>query len=529
MKKLYLSIASGILFFGILQPALSQSSGVTFRIRVSDDGAPGDSGLMVFGNHPNATYGIDAALGENASPPDPPGFYAKWISIPGRPINSATGLLYKDLRDTPSPLPSTRKDSFYIRVKNDYASATNANLAIKWPDPAYILANCDSMILEFTDTTGGIGSGIPGARVNMSTTSSVTIKNPFDQSGWNPAAPYLTIKIFKYGFKYYICECWDSTIPYTDSASTITSTLATLNGYIHFGCDPIDSATFQYGTTTSYGMEIHADTSNFSSFGISYTATLTNLIPNTTYHYRIAAHLRSNCSGEPGNDYGADQTFTTDPPSSIFQMRISDNSQFGVDSTHMVFGNHIYATYGIDYMLGENPFPPVPPGFYAKWINIPSRDISTYSSTGLLYKDLRDVPINPAKKDSFYLKVKNDDAAADSADVILSWPDSSYIIARCDSMILQFTDPTGGTGSGIPGSHVNMTSTNLITIKTPYHFGGWNPAAPALTLKIFKYGTKMPLVDAVKQQDNDLPHGFALYQNYPNPFNPVTHFQFSIA
>ena len=40
---------------------------------------------LVFGTHLNATYCIDTSIGENASPPYPPGgFYSVFQSIPGR-------------------------------------------------------------------------------------------------------------------------------------------------------------------------------------------------------------------------------------------------------------------------------------------------------------------------------------------------------------------------------------------------------------------------------------------------------------
>ncbi|MBI1803726.1 MAG: T9SS type A sorting domain-containing protein [Ignavibacteriae bacterium] len=218
------------------------------------------------------------------------------------------------------------------------------------------------------------------------------------------------------------------------------------------------------------------------------------------------------------------------PTSDVFRIKLSDNAAPG-DSGLMVFGNHVSATYNIDAALGENASPPDPPGFYTKWISIPGRP--TFSSTGLLYKDLRDAPgtLPSTRKDTFYIRVKNDDGSAAPANLTVTWPAASYITDRCDSMIMIFSDPLGM--SGVPGGRVNMTSANSVTILTPFDqsgdgVAGWNPSAPYLTLKIYKYGVKDPLLDAVRKESNAIPAGFALHQNYPNPFNPTTNFTFDV-
>ena len=195
----------------------AQTSNI-FKIRISDNGAASDSGNYVFGNHMSATYGVNQALGENASPPDPPGYYSKWVNITGRSVAtySATGLLYKDLRDGPVSLPDpTRRDTFFLKIKNDNVSAVSADLTISWPNASYLGARCDSMYFLFTDPTligdpsGASGGGVPAvsgsnAKVDMFAQSSVTILTPFDPSGWNLAAPAITIKIYKKGVGTYI-------------------------------------------------------------------------------------------------------------------------------------------------------------------------------------------------------------------------------------------------------------------------------------------------------------------------------------
>ncbi len=88
----------------------------------------------------------------------------------------------------------------------------------------------------------------------------------------------------------------------TQAATSILATAATLNGSIN----PNGSATtayFQYGTTSGYG-----NTTNSGNFGVNsqnIATTITGLIPNTEYHYRIVAQ------NSGGTAYGNDLFFTT--------------------------------------------------------------------------------------------------------------------------------------------------------------------------------------------------------------------------
>jgi hypothetical protein len=93
----------------------------------------------------------------------------------------------------------------------------------------------------------------------------------------------------------------------TGSASSITANSATLNGSVN----PNGLATtyyFQYGTSTAYGQTV---TPSLNSAGSGTTAlnvyspTVLNLVPNTTYHFRLVA------SSSAGTTPGGDQYFTT--------------------------------------------------------------------------------------------------------------------------------------------------------------------------------------------------------------------------
>ncbi len=89
----------------------------------------------------------------------------------------------------------------------------------------------------------------------------------------------------------------------TNNASSVTETTVTLNGTVNTtGGESNILQGFEYGTTSSYG----TNTSSSGSFSTgTFSANITGLTCNTTYHYRAysANTLR------PG--YGSDTTFTT--------------------------------------------------------------------------------------------------------------------------------------------------------------------------------------------------------------------------
>jgi len=74
----------------------------------------------------------------------------------------------------------------------------------------------------------------------------------------------------------------------TNAASAITGTGATLNGFINANNNPAITAGFEYGPTTAYGSSAGASPAIVSGFpGVGVNAVLTNLLPNTTYHYLV--------------------------------------------------------------------------------------------------------------------------------------------------------------------------------------------------------------------------------------------------
>lgn len=209
--------------------------------------------------------------------------------------------------------------------------------------------------------------------------------------------------------------------------------------------------------------------------------------------------------------------------SSLFYLKIADDAG-GHDS--LIYGNNVNASFGLDTALAEYSSPPDPPGYFSKF-SCPRSPAPADWGLGLIHKDLRDCP-NPlsataVRKDSFYVYIKNDDASATSANVTLVWPDASVINAECDSMKLLVPN-----NPDVPATGINMASTNTLTIATPYDPNGWNPSAPVLKLRIFKWDIIPPLTMGVHKESPLTPTSFALHQNFPNPFNPTTTMKFDV-
>ena len=90
----------------------------------------------------------------------------------------------------------------------------------------------------------------------------------------------------------------------TGSATLITSDSATLKGKVN----PNGSSTeayFEYGTTTSYGSTTLSEDIGAGTSFVTVNATISDLIPDTIYHYRLTA------TNSGGTSSGADMTFYT--------------------------------------------------------------------------------------------------------------------------------------------------------------------------------------------------------------------------
>jgi len=92
----------------------------------------------------------------------------------------------------------------------------------------------------------------------------------------------------------------------TNFASYVSNSQATLNGNLYinssYNYTNLNYTWFEWGTTTSYGNQTSQQASGYAG---PFLQQITNLSPNTIYHFRAAAR------GDYGTIYGQDLTFTT--------------------------------------------------------------------------------------------------------------------------------------------------------------------------------------------------------------------------
>ena len=93
----------------------------------------------------------------------------------------------------------------------------------------------------------------------------------------------------------------------TTTASSATSTSATLNGTVNAEEGELESCTFEYGTSTSYGSSAPCSSSPSGSTAEPVSAAISGLKANVTYHFRLVA------ANAGGAVKGQDQTLKSLP------------------------------------------------------------------------------------------------------------------------------------------------------------------------------------------------------------------------
>ena len=94
----------------------------------------------------------------------------------------------------------------------------------------------------------------------------------------------------------------------TGSGAPVAQTTATLNASVNPNSGEIGSCYFEYGETSSYGHRAPCTASpGAGASPVAVSASVTGLIKNTTYHFRIVA------TNAGGTSPGTDQTFETAP------------------------------------------------------------------------------------------------------------------------------------------------------------------------------------------------------------------------
>jgi gliding motility-associated-like protein len=110
---------------------------------------------------------------------------------------------------------------------------------------------------------------------------------------------------FEKAFTITINDLAEAPIATTNSATSVTSTGATLNGNINAN-GISTTVTFEYGLTTGYGTTVTATPSPVTgSSATSVSKAITGLLAGNTYHYRVVS------VNSAGTSYGADVSFTT--------------------------------------------------------------------------------------------------------------------------------------------------------------------------------------------------------------------------
>jgi subtilisin family serine protease len=130
-----------------------------------------------------------------------------------------------------------------------------------------------------------------------------------------------------------------------EKATNTNSTSVTLNALIN----PNGYATqyqFEYGTTTSYGSKAPASPKDIGSEvkGVEVSEITTNLLPDTTYHFRVVA------SNAKGTTYGSDHTFTRDGSAPTAVTSAATNVDGAKATLHgKVNPNGLETTYQFEY------------------------------------------------------------------------------------------------------------------------------------------------------------------------------------
>lgn len=137
----------------------------------------------------------------------------------------------------------------------------------------------------------------------------------------------------------------------TGSATKIGDTSATLNGNVN----PQGTKTayqFDYGLTNQYGLQTKVQNAGSGAKTVAASAGIGNLIPGTTYHYKLVALSKS------GTSQGSDRTFktaghpppvvATGPPSAIHQSSVTLTGTINPndESTTWEFQYGLSAFYG---------------------------------------------------------------------------------------------------------------------------------------------------------------------------------------
>lgn len=232
-----------------------------------------------FGVHPQATYCIDASLGEMEVPPPPPAgaFEMRFIDVREAPGACMGQGLYLDLR---SFVSTSQVDTYQVRFQPGDAGFP---LTFSWP-------NLDSLysgpVLLQDAVTGTL------VNVDMKAQTSYSLTN-------------------RHLNNLYIIAAGPIAQPLAPIATTGSAggSPFRFNGTVYPNGLPT-YAWFEYGTSSAYGNATTAQLIAGDSL-VQFTQEVSGLAPRTVYHFRIVAR------NGPGTGYGFDQQFKTADPAKL--------------------------------------------------------------------------------------------------------------------------------------------------------------------------------------------------------------------
>ena len=129
----------------------------------------------------------------------------------------------------------------------------------------------------------------------------------------------------------------------TESPSLISGSSAVLNASVN-SAGTMTTYAFQYGPTTNYGLRTTTTSAGSGTTSSSVHATITGLISDTPYHFRVVA------TSANGSTSGADVTFTTGktpPTAAIGQPSVVRDTSVDLNATVNADGKA--TTYALQY------------------------------------------------------------------------------------------------------------------------------------------------------------------------------------